>query len=157
MSLANRLSCLKLPRKILTRFSIVLTLTFMVTACSTHQSQVAECGFVSGYLAPDIESHLYRTVVTSVNQKPIISRPNYRLAPGTYEFTVAELISAPELKVSVESRQTKTISINVEPNKRYHLGAQFLTDKSYVGHDTDYWQPVIWQVDEVECQWPSQS
>ncbi len=123
---------------------------FGLSGCASAPDEL-RCGTVSGYLMPDAEQGLYRAVVTHLNGKPVISRPNYELAPGYYQFTLAELIDSPELKVKLAARQSKTLDIEVQANQRYHLAAEFKKDRVYRGLDTDYWQPKVWQQESYEC------
>lgn len=109
------------------------------------------CGTVSGYLTPAPEQALYRVVVTHLDGRAVISRPNYQLLPGRYEFTLAELIDSPKLKVSLSARKTKNITVDVAVGQAYHLGAQLNTDKIYLGQDDSYWQPVVWLQEEKAC------
>ncbi|QYK02391.1 hypothetical protein [Shewanella psychrotolerans] len=131
---------------------VLLSILFILSGCASEPDKTNTCGTVSGYLMPDNENGLYRVVVTHLNGKAVISRPNYQLPPGQYEFTVAELIDSPRLKVKLAARQTKTLSIDVRADQRYHLAAKFNQDKIYRGLDTDYWQPVIWSQESHQCE-----
>lgn len=127
-------------------------LLLSLQGCASSDDGLDGCGTVSGFLDPDSQQNLYRVVVTHLNGNPVISRPNYVLSVGEYEFTVAELIESPELKVSLSARQPKTILINVEANQRYHLAAELNVDKIYIGTSTKYWQPVVWMNEPHECK-----
>jgi hypothetical protein len=123
----------------------------LLSACATSVDEAARCGTVSGFLEPDREADFYRVVVTHLDGKPVISKPNYQLAPGEYRFTLAELIDAPSLRVSLAARSPKELNLRVEAGTRYHLAAKFNTDKAYFGKDTGYWQPVVRQQEAHEC------
>ncbi|WP_110456464.1 hypothetical protein [Shewanella algidipiscicola] len=131
--------------------ALLFPLVLLLSACASGPDNSAQCGTVSGYLVPDREDELYRVVVTHLNGQAVISKPNYQLAPGVNEFTVAELIDSPQLKVKLAARGTKTLTIDVKPNRRYHLGARFNQDKVYRGLDSDYWQPIVWSEDAHQC------
>ncbi|MCG9697251.1 hypothetical protein [Shewanella sp. Isolate11] len=131
--------------------TLLLTVLLVLSGCASGPDEQQPCGTVSGYLMPDMTQGLYRAVVTHLNGTPVISRPNYQLAPGNYQFTLAELIDSPELKVKLAARQTKTIDIKVEVNQRYHLAAEFNQDRVYRGLDTEYWQPKVWKQESHEC------
>ncbi|WP_299791866.1 hypothetical protein [uncultured Shewanella sp.] len=124
----------------------------LLSGCASQPDNSLECGIVSGYLEPDAGQELYRVVVTHLNGDPVISKPNYRLSPGVYEFTLAELINAPSLKVKLAARVPKVLSVTVEANRRYHLGAKFNTDKRYRGNDSGFWQPEVWMQEEYQCE-----
>lgn len=134
------------------RILLLLTSFLLLSGCASQPDNSLQCGIVSGYLEPDANQDLYRVVVTHLNGKPVISKPNYQLSPGDYEFTLAELISSPSLRVKLAARTPKTLSITVEAEQRYHLAAKFNTDKRYRGNDTGFWQPEVWLQEEHECE-----
>ncbi|QFU23821.1 hypothetical protein FM038_017720 [Shewanella eurypsychrophilus] len=132
---------------------VLLSLSLLLlSGCASKPDEALYCGVVSGYLEPDQQQDLYRAVVTHLDGKPVISKPNYRLSPGEYTFTFAELISSPSLKVKLAARVPKTLTINVETNIRYHFAAKFNTDKRYRGNDSGFWQPEIWLEEPQECE-----
>jgi hypothetical protein len=136
----------------------LLMILLLLSGCASGPDESNRCGTVAGYLMPDNENGYYRVVVTHLNGRAVISRPNYQLAPGKYEFTLAELIDSPRLKVKLAARQTKTLSIDVKRDQRYHLAAKFNQDRIYRGLDTDYWQAVVWTQESHQCEMiPSQS
>ena len=131
---------------------VLLIVLFILSGCASGPDESNTCGTVSGYLMPDSHDGFYRVVVTHLNGKAVISRPNYQLSPGQYEFTLAELIDSPRLKVKLAARQTKTLSVEVEADQRYHLAAKFNQDRIYRGLDSDYWQPVVWKQEAEQCE-----
>ncbi|CAM3251218.1 hypothetical protein SHVI106290_03840 [Shewanella violacea] len=126
----------------------------LLSGCASQSDRGLECGVVSGYLDPDLSQDLYRAVVTHLDGKPVISKPNYYLSTGEHTFTFAELISAPSLKVKLAARMPKDLVIRVEANRRYHFAAKFNTNKNYRGNDSKFWQPVIWLEEAHECELP---
>jgi hypothetical protein len=134
------------------RAQLVAVAALALSGCASSPDEMVECGTVSSYLAPDNTANLYRVVVTHLDGVPVISRPNYLLSPGKHDFTVAELINSPELKVSLSARKVKVFSVNVEADQRYHIAAQFHIDKIYIGQNPDYWQPMIWQTESHQCE-----
>ncbi|WP_037471614.1 hypothetical protein [Shewanella waksmanii] len=131
---------------------ILMIAALTLVGCASAPDDENLCGTVSGYLEPAKDQGLYRAVVTHLDGKPVISKPNYQLAPGEYQFTVAELISDPAVKVKLAARTPKQFVINVEANERYHIGAQFNAGKIYRGMDDSYWQPVVWQQESYDCE-----
>ncbi len=129
----------------------LLGASVLLTGCSSSPDDTLSCGTVSGYLPPDAKNHWYRVVVTHLDGRAVVSKPNYQLAPGEYEFTVAELIDDPSLGVSLSARTPKTFKLQVDSQQRYHIGALFHTDKRYMGKDTNYWEPGVWQQENHEC------
>ncbi|GIU08601.1 hypothetical protein TUM4641_22830 [Shewanella morhuae] len=124
----------------------------LLSGCASSPEDPLGCGTVSGYLQPDASTHWYRVVVTHLNGQAVVSKPNYQLAPGEYEFTVAELIDDPNLSVTVTARVPKVLKLNIQSHQRYHLGALLHTDKRYMGKDTAYWEPGVWLQEQHECQ-----
>ncbi|MCL1127179.1 hypothetical protein [Shewanella surugensis] len=136
------------------KFTLLFLVTVLLSACSSHPENLRQCGTVSGYLEPDSHANLYRVVVTHLNGKPVISKPNYWLKPGHYQFTLAELIDNPRLKVALSARKTKKLDIDVVTNEQYHLAAQFNIDRQYTGNNSGYWEPVIWKKETLACELP---
>jgi len=134
--------------KILLSFIAMISL---LSGCASSDN-ANKCGTVSAYIKPDTGQYLYRTLVTHLDGIPVISRPNYVLPVGVHEFTVVELINSPELKVSLAARGTKILTVNVEADQRYHIAAQMFTDKIYVGRNSDFWQPVVFQQESHQCE-----
>lgn len=132
--------------------AVAISLCLFLSSCASSPEETLSCGTVSGYLKPDAKTHWYRVVVTHLNGKAVVSKPNYQLAPGDYEFTVAELIDDPSLGVSLSARTPKVFKLTVERDQRYHIGALFHTDKRYMGKDSSYWEPGVWQQEDHECQ-----
>lgn len=133
---------------------LFLGIAILGSGCASQPDPRRYCGTVSGYLEPNSDQNLYRAVVTHLNDKPVVSQPNYQLSPGTYTFTLAELISSPALKVKLAARTPKVLSVTVKANRRYHFAAKFNTDKIYRGIDTGFWQPEIWRQEDDECELP---
>jgi hypothetical protein len=134
------------------RASVVVVAALALHGCASSPDEMVECGTVSSYLPLDNSANLYRVVVTHLDGVPVISRPNYLLSPGQHEFTVAELINSPALKVSLSARKVKVFMVDVAVDQRYHIAAQFNTDKIYIGQNQGYWQPVIWQTESHQCE-----
>ena len=132
-----------------------LLLISLLAGCASQPDASDECGTVSSFLAPEPEQGVYRAVVTHLDGKPVISQPNYRLVVGEHRFTLAELIDAPELEVSLAARTTKELIVNVKANTRYHLAAKFNRDKVYKANDSGFWQPEVWQQESFECEYPA--
>jgi len=132
-----------------------LALLLLVSGCAQQLDITRQCGTVSVHLDPNVGQDRYRVVVTHLNGKPVISKPIYYLSPGEYRFTLAELISAPSLKVKAAARTTKVLSVKVDVNYRYYLAAKFNTGKVYRGMNTNFWQPEIWQEEIYACQLPA--
>ncbi|MDF0534781.1 hypothetical protein KDN34_11225 [Shewanella yunxiaonensis] len=126
-----------------------------LSGCASSPDDATACGIVSTYAEPVPAQEFYRLVVTHVDGKPVISKPNYQLSPGMHTFRVSELIDAPELKVRLAARVPKDINVKVQAGQRYQLAAKFNTDRQYSGDDTGYWQPQIRSQESAECELPT--
>ncbi|TCN81690.1 hypothetical protein [Shewanella fodinae] len=126
----------------------------MLNGCASAPDDATACGVVSTYAEPTPAEGFYRLVVTHIDGKPVISKPNYQLRPGEHTFRVSELIDAPELKVRLAARVPKEIKVAVQAEQRYQLAAKFNTDRQYSGDDTGYWQPQIRSQESAECELP---
>ncbi|WP_076542985.1 hypothetical protein [Shewanella sp. UCD-KL21] len=134
------------------RLALSVVMLGLLQGCASSVDEQSICGTVASYITPPTSQNLYRVVVTHLDGKPVLSRPYYKLTAGKHEFTVAELIESPELKVKLAARKPKSISVDVKAHLRLHLAAEFNQDKIYTGLNSDYWQPVIWQQEPHECE-----
>ncbi|KFZ38222.1 hypothetical protein HR45_06925 [Shewanella mangrovi] len=134
------------------RVLIFIASAALLSSCASAPEDSNACGVVSTYLTAELENHYFPLVVTDVDGKPVISKPNYPLAVGQHTFTVSELIDDQTLQVRLAARVPKVITVDVAANTRYQLMAQFNVDKQYRGNDQSYWQPVIRSDEYHECQ-----
>ncbi|QSX35420.1 hypothetical protein JYB87_06015 [Shewanella avicenniae] len=134
---------------------IALT-ALLLTSCASAPDDGSGCGVVSTYLPSDPANHYFPLVVTDLDGKPVISKPNYPLAIGQHTFRVSELIDDETLQVRLAARVPKEITVMVEADTRYQLMAQFNVDKQYRGNDQSYWQPMIRSQEYHECQLPQE-
>lgn len=131
---------------------LLITATVLLSSCASAPDDSHACGVVSTYLAAEPDNHYFPLVVTDLDGKAVISKPNYQLPVGKHTFTVSELINDESLHVRLAARVPKTITVNVEPNTRYQIMAQFNVDKNYRGNDQGYWQPVVRSQEAHECE-----
>ncbi|ADN75079.1 conserved hypothetical protein [Ferrimonas balearica DSM 9799] len=125
----------------------------LVLAGCASQGDVGEpCGEVSTFYQPPETQNLYKVVVTRIDDDNVISKPNYQLAPGTYQLRLVELIDDPRLSVSLRNRGYKELTLTVKAGTRYHLAARFNTDKRFQGPSREYWDPVVWRESTTECR-----
>ncbi|MCL2912876.1 hypothetical protein L2725_03635 [Shewanella corallii] len=122
----------------------------VLAGCASEPKQAEDCGRFSAYLEPPASENLYRALVTHIDGKPVISQPNYKLAPGRYTLTLVELIHAPGMDVPLNARKTKTLSLDLKTGERLHLAAKYLPE----GQGEGFWEPVVWQTDKARCVLP---
>ncbi|WP_417761013.1 hypothetical protein [Shewanella sp.] len=134
------------------KYSLVFVAVALLSACASAPEEEVSCGIVSTYLPAAPAEHYFPLVVTSVDGKAVISKPNYLLPVGEHTFTVSELINDETLQVRLAARVPKTITVDVVADMRYQLMAQFNVDKQYRGNDQTFWQPVIRSQAYHECE-----
>jgi hypothetical protein len=108
------------------------------------------CGTVSVFFSPPETKRFYDLVITHIDDRKVLSsKARYRLAPGKYTLRVQEQISDPLLKRSRTTIQRpKLLEVEVKANHRYDLAAKFITEKRLRPQTNEFWEPVIWKVDE---------
>lgn len=112
------------------------------------------CGEVSIFRTPPKARDLHPVELVKIgdNHKVHI-RNHYKLSPGKHQVKVTELIQDPDIRIRSARRYTsKTLEVNVEAGKVYHLAAKFIRKNRFKAHKARYWEPVVWKVTERECQ-----
>ncbi|GAA5218441.1 hypothetical protein ACFSJ3_07730 [Corallincola platygyrae] len=109
------------------------------------------CGRISSFANPPATQDLHRVTIDRLNDKNVTSKGFYVLEPGIYQVKVYEQINDHRLRAGRNRGTSKTIEVKVEPNKRYHLAAEFIKDKRY-SKTNKYWEPVIWKVTDEACE-----
>lgn len=121
------------------------------------------CGIVSTFFTPPATKRLYNASIQKVEGEDGTSQ-NYRsfprdrrgikLSPGEYTIYMHESIEDPSFKRRYRGpRGAKPITLTIEPNTRYHLGAKFNYLKANRERSGEYWDPVIWkETSDQECE-----
>ena len=114
----------------------------------------AECGEVSVFFTPPRAKDIYSAYIHKVDGKQIhYTRPSYRLAPGKHTIHVHERIDDPFLtKRKFGARKSKPLEIDVKANMTYYIGAKFSRKDQHKLRNDQYWQPVVWETKEKNCQ-----
>ncbi|SDK31504.1 hypothetical protein SAMN04488540_12540 [Ferrimonas sediminum] len=133
------------------RRALVGSVALILTACASHDDQQGLCGELSTFHQPPETENLFRAVVTRIDDTNVVTKASYRLAPGTHTLRVVELIDDPRLGISLRDRHYKEFTLRVEAGVEYHLGARFETPVEVPSSKTDYWQPVVWKQEPVQC------
>lgn len=117
-------------------------------------SQSAPCGRVSKFLTPPSGRDLYPAdFVTIDGNHKVHTRSEFRLAPGKHVIELVEYITDPMLTLKPHQRQKrKTLTLEVEPDLNYYIGAEFIRKNRQDFRNQSYWQPVVWKVKEKSCQ-----
>lgn len=110
-----------------------------------------DCGRLSVFLQPNLNDH-YPVRIHSINGELYKSlNPNLVLPVGEHIIGVIELINHAGLKRSSSVAREKLLSVVIEANKKYHLGAHFIDSQRYERVNQNYWEPVVWKVTEQSC------
>lgn len=119
------------------------------------------CGEISIFATPPRTRDIFPVMIVGINGQEWFSsdRSIWRVPSGTYEVRVVELISDFRLRVSPRLRGvSKTITVTVEPDHVYDIGARFIKEQRLRGAHGDYWEPVVWRSESKTCRrvdfWP---
>ncbi|MBY6187043.1 hypothetical protein KUV89_10445 [Marinobacter hydrocarbonoclasticus] len=134
------------------RVSWSVLVALMLAGCASQSDVGKPCGELSTFYQPPETQSLFKVVVTRINDDNVVSKPNYQLAPGTYQIRLVELIDDPRLSVSLRNRGYKELTLEVAAGTRYHLAARFNSDKRFNSMEREYWDPVVWRESAVECR-----
>jgi len=115
-------------------------------------AQAETCGMVSTFFEGAETQNIFSARIGAVDGKTtLMEDQEHKLAPGKHELKIYEFIDAPELRVKARQRgYFKTLTVEIEANKRYHVGAKFNDKKPY--DRNEFWEPVVWNVTDVECK-----
>ena len=114
------------------------------------------CGVVNFLFNPQVTQDIYNAEASRLNDDTVLaSKVIYELEPGTYTFKLYDRIP-PDLVVSSfrrnrPYRESKELDVIIEPNKRYYIAAKFNRDKRWKTRNGEYWDPIIWKVEDYEC------
>ncbi|MBM7071570.1 hypothetical protein JQC92_05885 [Shewanella sp. 202IG2-18] len=128
---------------------VLLTLTIL-TGCSSTQLEQS-CSSVASYLIPPESKNLYPAMITHIDGKPVLAQAFYKLSVGLHTITIAELVSAPSLIVPLKFRGTKTLTISMDEDKRYHLAALFNPKLTMPAKSSGFWKPDVWKKESFTC------
>lgn len=116
---------------------------------ASHANKSNECGRISTFWLPPQSQDLYPVKIDQIDGKSVAYRSLYRLDPGEHKIKVFDQIDDPRLDAKLANNESKTLTITVRANKRYHLAAHFNAQKRF-SHD-QYWQPKVWKTTDQQC------
>ncbi len=131
------------------------TVLTTILILSSGVAQAAGCGWISDFDVAPRSKDLYEAKIISIDgQVPGTSlQRKYRVSTGRHEVVVAERIERTDLSLSARFRRDRhhTLSVDVEPNKRYFIAAKFNREDRF---DTQggYWEPQMWQARSAPCR-----
>lgn len=110
------------------------------------------CGRVSIFMQPPSTRDYYPAFINTINGDDMrIRNPVIKLGVGEHMIGLHEKISDPSVRRSRSLQSEKLLRLVVEPNKKYHLAAHFITEKRNDIMKAGYWEPIVWKVTEHSC------
>jgi ABC-type transporter Mla MlaB component len=130
-----------------------------------NMSTPAGCGYVSVFNTPAISLTRHRVNINEIKAVDFSSGLFYepvnevlKVPSGSIEITVqeqirSEIISRYRSDLLVRNQKAvKVVTLTVEPNKVYHLAAEYFPNPSERENKDDYWQPIVWKTTERSCE-----
>lgn len=119
------------------------------------------CGSISTFFTPPETERLYPAIIEDIDDLSDDEGPQQfnkavsgtKLKPGKYKVYLHESITDRSFtRRHGGMRSAKAVELEVKPNIRYHLGAQFIYDKALKERTAEYWEPVVWKETELKCE-----
>ena len=127
---------------------------------SATSGDASRCGRISIFDVAPRGDQVYRARLMKIDGEfagPSTSK-TFRVPPGRHVLEVAELID-PEQFNAVQRRQRdmrsdpyKELTVDVQPDTTYLLGARLVTARGGSILDGSYWEPVIYHQNSESCQ-----
>ncbi len=121
---------------------------------SPSTTELSGCGYVSVFFTPPGTKYQYPAKVFEVDgESGFHLRETIKLPAGQHTLKVHEYIPEqmlPRRKSGIE--KAKSLDLLIEPNKTYHIAAQFEPEKRLQLVNESYWEPVVWKVTESKCR-----
>lgn len=125
----------------------------------SHGASASEgCGRISTFdVAPRSKHQYHARIVQLDGSTPGPSgQQNYRVKTGVHELLVAEDIPTLEMGVgemaTLRRHTQKKLTVTVEPNTTYMVGAQLHLDKVSKLSSGGYWDPIVWREIAETCR-----
>ncbi|PXF62897.1 hypothetical protein [Kangiella spongicola] len=114
------------------------------------------CGVVTLLMTPKIAQDIYNVEAAQLDGDNVISsKVIFKLKAGAHSFKLYDKIPSDKVVSSFRQRRPykvgKTFEVKIEPNKRYYLAAKFDRTKRWKTKDGEYWEPMLWKVEDYEC------
>jgi hypothetical protein len=113
-----------------------------------------QCGIISIYKQPPQAKNIYWVNINMVDGVPVGSGSHtFQLSPGIHKIKVIEQITDSYFtRRRGEMLNYKEFEINVEPNKKYYLGAKFIRKHRSKLKTGEYWEAVVWKTSDRDCE-----
>lgn len=118
------------------------------------EPELTGCGYLSVFFSPPATKYQYPAKVFEVDgESGFHLRETIKLPAGSHALKIHEYI--PDNMMSRRKpgiEKAKDLELIVEPNKTYHIAAQFEPQKRLRVIDEAYWKPVVWKVSDSKCK-----
>lgn len=125
------------------------------TSNSSAGANGEACGIVSVFNRPPQTKELFRAYIRQINDDNVNRRRfKFKLPPGKHTLYVHEIINDVFFtRRSKLIQRAEKLEVEVEANKTYHIAAEFNRALKNKQRNNEYWQPVVWKVQEgTSCE-----
>jgi membrane-associated protease RseP (regulator of RpoE activity) len=125
------------------------------TDMANNTSSESQCGRIrEPFITPKLREDIHSARIQSIDgEDQPKGRDIFKLKPGLHVVGIHEFISDYRVKRKKHGIQfRKYITINIEPNTTYYVGAKFLPNKRLMTKDEQYWEPTVWKEVNQPCE-----
>lgn len=125
------------------------------TDMANNTSSESQCGRIrEPFITPKLREDIHSARIQSIDgEDQPKGRDIFKLKPGLHVIGLHEFISDYRVKrKSFGVQRRKYITLKVEPNTTYYVGARFLPDKRLLTRHEQYWEPTIWKEKSEPCE-----
>lgn len=110
------------------------------------------CSWISTFRQPPSAKKYYPAMISAVDDMAVgEGRAVIKLNAASHVVALHEYITDDRIRRPTTIQRAKKLTLQLEPNKEYHLAAAFFPDKRFSRRE-EYWQPVVWLVTERACE-----
>lgn len=145
------------------KINLIVSLTALVISSTTlvaHaedgqavEATVKSCGEIVTYNKPPQTKSIYHAWINTIDGETVSTKAKrFVLTPGVHKIKLVENIVDPRFtRRRGEMMNAKVFELNVEPGKKYALGAQYVRKNRNKLKTGEYWEPVVWKVSEADA------
>ncbi|GAA6170904.1 hypothetical protein NBRC116592_05740 [Colwellia sp. KU-HH00111] len=124
------------------------------TVSKNATANANRCGVVILSKKPPKTKSIHFASINSIDGVTVSSRSRaFTLSEGKHVVKVIENIRENSLtRRRGEAKNYKFIELNIQGNKKYALGAKYIRKNRSKLSTGEYWEPVVWKEENVECK-----
>ncbi|WP_290612139.1 PDZ domain-containing protein [Arsukibacterium sp. UBA3155] len=128
---------------------------------TTNINQTTGCSFISVFFSPPPSMEIFPATIRMVGEtdfrdQPFRNTDVIKIAAGKQKIELLEHIPLGRFRrnpADIRSRHfTQPLELNLEPNKVYHLASRYITDIEERTDPAQYWEPLVWKVEDRQCE-----